>query len=99
MLGARGATGGLAAAALGFGAGTANAGGPYPWCPGQSITSGIDMETTPERLVVRKRGAQATSTQGVWDGATPPPPPEALTARQCPPIAFMCLWRRCAAFR
>jgi hypothetical protein len=46
--------------------------------------------------VVRKRGAQATSTQGVWDGATPPPPPEALTARQCPPIAFMCLWRRCA---
>jgi hypothetical protein len=37
-------TGGMAAAALGLGAGTAQAGGPYTWCPGMSM-AGTNMDT------------------------------------------------------
>jgi hypothetical protein len=37
-------TGGMAAAALGLGAGTASAGGPYTWCPGMPM-SGTNMDT------------------------------------------------------
>ncbi len=95
--------GGLAAAALGLGAGTAAAGGPYTWCPGQSMYSGID--------VASHTGAPGTDlpwdmsvchewwyvnwgsgniSPGIWDGDNPPPPPEALEPRPCPPIAFMC---------
>jgi hypothetical protein len=97
------ATGGLAAAALGLGAGTAWAGGPYAWCPGQSMTSGVDMENhtgAPGGQVTWDMNVCHTwwyvntgagnIDPGVWEGDNPPPPPEALIPRQCPPIAFMC---------
>jgi hypothetical protein len=93
-------TGALATAALAL-AGTASAGGPYTWCPGQSMTSGIDT--------VHHTGApggqinwdmnvchtwwyvnwgMGNINPGVWEGDNPPP--EALAPRQCPPFAFMC---------
>jgi hypothetical protein len=96
------AAGCLAAAALGLGAGTANAGGPYTWCPGQSMTSGIDTEkhtgapggsVTWDMNVCHTwwyvNSGSGNIDPGVWDGDNPPPP-EALIPRQCPPIAFMC---------
>ncbi|MDT5104613.1 MAG: hypothetical protein QOI25_2126, partial [Mycobacterium sp.] len=93
-------TGGLAAAALGLGAGTAAAGGPYTWCPGQN--SGIDIEHHTGAPGAVNWDMNVCHTwwyvnwgfgninPGIWDGDNPPPPPEALEPRQCPPFAFMC---------
>jgi len=77
------------------------AGGPWTWCPGDSLTSGLNPATG--------RGAPGVSvnwdmrqchtwyyvnwgygnvTPSVWDG--PNPPEEGTAIRQCPPISFMC---------
>jgi hypothetical protein len=94
-------TGGLAAVALGFGAGTAQAGGPYTWCPGQSMTSGVDMEHhtgAPGGTIDWDMNVCHTwwyvswgsgnINPGVWEGDAPAP--DALVPRKCPPISFIC---------
>jgi hypothetical protein len=95
--------GGLAAAALGLGAGTANAGKPYTWCPGEPTNQGIDPAkhkgypgayTDWDMNVCHTwwytNWGMGNVSEGIWDGDNPPPPPEALAPRQCPPIALMC---------
>ena len=104
-------SGGAAVAGLGLVASPAQAhpgpsgllsdGGPWRWCPGDSMSEGLDTATG--------RGAPGVNVNWdmtvchtwygtnygygninpyVWDGDNPPP--EAITPRQCPPIAFMC---------
>ncbi|WP_156622640.1 hypothetical protein [Mycobacterium sp. 852014-50255_SCH5639931] len=96
-------SGGLAIAGLGFAAATAHADngfGPHHWCPGQRH----DPPTGPGDVVWDWNVchtfyftnyamgnvplAYNGKTSDVWDGDNPPP--EAITPRQCPPIAFMC---------
>jgi hypothetical protein len=97
--------GGLAVSGLGHTSAIAHADdtfAPHHWCPGQRT----DPPTGPGEVVwdwhvchtffftnygmgnlVHSYDGQRAS---VWDGDNPPPPPEAVTRRQCPPIAFMC---------
>ena len=95
--------GGLVATGPEFSVATAHADdsfGPHHWCPGQRR----DPPTGPGSVVWDWNvchtfyftnygmGNVVTSYDGniapVWDGDNPPP--EAITRRQCPPIAFMC---------
>jgi hypothetical protein len=102
---------GVAVAGLGLAASPAQAhpgvlgplsdGGPWTWCPGDSMSEGLHPDTG--------RGAPGVSVDWdmtrchtwygtnwgmgniapyIWDGDNPPP--EAITPRPCPPIAFMC---------
>lgn len=92
----------VTAGSLGLGAGTAQAGGPYIWCPGQSMTAGVDMQHhtgAPGATVNWDMNVCHTwwfvnwgtgnIDPGIWEGDTPPPP-EALIPRQCPPVSFLC---------
>jgi hypothetical protein len=94
-------TGGLAAAALGLGAGTASAGGPYTWCPGMSMAGtnmdthtggpglGVDWDMTVCHKWWAVNVGMGNVSRNIWEG-DPPQPPEAFEPVQCPPIAFMC---------
>jgi hypothetical protein len=97
--------GGLAVSGLGHTGAIAHADdtfAPHHWCPGQRT----DPPTGPGQVVwdwhvchtffftnygmgnlVHSYDGEKAS---VWDGDNPPPPPEAITRRHCPPIAFMC---------
>ncbi len=95
-------TGSLAIPGMGFTAANAHADtfSPHHWCPGQRK----DPPTGPGDVVWDWNvchtfyftnygmGNLVTSYDGknapVWDGDNPPL--EAITPRQCPPIAFMC---------
>jgi hypothetical protein len=70
--------GSLGLAALGLGAGIANAGGPYQWCPGQSqhVPGGALDEVNWDWSVCHTywvvRPPMGNVTPGIWDGDTPP---------------------------
>ena len=94
--------GGLAIPGLGYNVAIAYADtfSPHHWCPGQRK----DPPTGPGEVdwdwnvchtfyfTNYGMGNVVTSYDGtnaaVWDGDNPPP--DAITRRQCPPIAFMC---------
>jgi hypothetical protein len=89
----------LGVAAFGLGAGTAHADGPYRWCPGDPknmpyvVNQYIDWDwSVCHTWYPANYGYGNVTMQGrptsIWDGDNPPP--EAITPRQCPPIAFMC---------
>lgn len=79
-------SGGLALAGLGLAAGTAQAGGPYRWCPGQDTAGQDGVFTYPGQkptwnwgdchtyYVVHYGLGNASPT--IWDGADPPQPPQ-----------------------
>ncbi|OBK53985.1 hypothetical protein [Mycobacterium sp. 1081908.1] len=92
-------SGGLAAAGLGLGEGIAHADGPHRWCPGNPknmpyvVNDLIDWDwNVCHTWYPTNYGMGNVTSQGrpmsIWDGDNPPP--EAITPRGCPPIAFMC---------
>jgi hypothetical protein len=104
-------SGGVALAGVALAAGAAQAhpggfgplsdGGPWLWCPGDSMSEGLHTDTgrgapgvTVDWDMTRCHTWYGTNygmgniNPYIWDGDNPPP--EAITPRQCPPIAFMC---------
>ena len=92
-------SGGLGLAALGLGAGTAHADGPHHWCPGDPknmpyvVNGDLDWDwNVCHTWYATNYGQGNISIAGrptaIWDGDNPPP--DAITRRVCPPIAFMC---------
>ena len=104
-------SGGFAVTGLVLGAGPAQAhpgglgglsdGGPWNWCPGDSMSEGLHPDTGRGAPVVNvtwdmtrchtwygTNWGYGNINPYIWDGDDPPP--EAITPRQCPPIAFMC---------
>lgn len=90
---------GLGMAGLGLAAGTAQADGPHRWCPGDPknmpyVVNGLlDWDWSVCHTWYSANYGQGNVTmQGrptsIWDGDNPPP--DAVTPRECPPIAFMC---------
>ncbi len=90
---------GLSAAGLALAAGTAQADGPHRWCPGDPknmpyVVNGLlDWDWNVCHTWYSANYGQGNVTmQGrpvaIWDGDNPPP--DAITPRECPPIAFMC---------
>jgi len=89
----------LGLATPGLGAGAAHADGPHRWCPGDPknppyvVNQYIDWDWSvchtwwPANYGYGNVTMQGRPTS-IWDGDNPPP--EAVTPRQCPPIAFMC---------
>jgi hypothetical protein len=91
--------GGLGLAALGLGAGTAHADGPHHWCPGDPknmpyvVNDQLDWDWNVCHTWYSTNYGQGNITMAgrptsIWDGDNPPP--DAITPRVCPPIAFMC---------
>jgi hypothetical protein len=90
--------GGVAATAIGLGAGTAQA-NPFTWCPGQPVLGmhgstggpGLDVQWDMTRCHTwyGVRHGYGNVAPSIWDGTDPPPPPEALTPGPCGP-PFMC---------
>ena len=81
-------SGGLGLAALGLGAGIANAGGPYQWCPGQGMPNDDpvvwDMSVCHTWYAVHYGQGNVPYADGrpsyIWDGDNPPgPPPQPWT--------------------
>src|SRR6201996_698022 len=76
--------GGLGLAALGLGAGSANAGGPYQWCPGQDRHGYGGAFNTPgppnwdwnvcHTYYIVPDG-QGNASPSIWADSPPPPPP------------------------
>jgi hypothetical protein len=92
-------SGGLGLAVLGLGAGTAHADGPHHWCPGDPknmpyvVNDQLDWDWNVCHTWYSTNYGQGNITMAgrptsIWDGDTPPP--DAITPRVCPPIAFMC---------
>ncbi|MCW2626683.1 hypothetical protein [Mycobacterium sp.] len=92
-------SGGLGLAALGLGAGTAQADGPHHWCPGDPknmpyvVNGDLDWDWNVCHTWYATNYGQGNITMAgrptaIWDGDNPPP--DAITRRVCPPIAFMC---------
>lgn len=92
-------SGGLGLAGLGLAAGTAHAGpngGPYQWCPGQSMNRPKgpgdqylwDMSVCHTFYLVSYGLGNVPNKYGepsiVWDGDNPPPP----AYQGCPPICI-----------
>jgi hypothetical protein len=82
-------TGGLGLAGLGLGAGIANAGGPYQWCPGQDRGGFGGAFNTPgppnwdwgvcHTYYIVPMG-QGNVSPSIWaDSAPPPPAPQPWT--------------------
>ena len=78
-------TGGLGLAGLGLGAGVANAGGPYQWCPGDDAGGYGGGFNTPAdarpnwdwnicHTYHYVNPGQGNVSSTVWDGDNPPPP-------------------------
>ena len=76
-------------------------GGPWHWCPGDSMSEGLDTATgrggpglnvdwdmTRCHTWYGTNYGMGNINPYIWDGDDPPP--EAITPRPCPPIAFMC---------
>jgi hypothetical protein len=89
----------VALTAVAFGAGTAHADGPHRWCPGDPknppyvVNQYIDWDWSVCHTWWSANYGMGNVTMSgrpasIWDGDNPPP--EAVTPRQCPPIAFMC---------
>ena len=104
-------SGGVAVTGLALAAGPAQSqpgfggpltdGGPWHWCPGDSMSEGLDPTTgrgapgVPVDWDMTRCHTWYGTNYGmgninpyIWDGDNPPP--EAITPRPCPPIAFMC---------
>ena len=89
----------LTAGAMGFGAGTAYADGAHHWCPGDPKNMpyvpnpGLDWDWNVCHTWYSANYGQGNVTiagqpAAIWDGDNPPP--DAVTPRACPPVAFMC---------
>lgn len=91
--------GGLGVVGLGPVAGTAQADGPHRWCPGDPKNmpyvpnDTLDWDWNICHTWFSANYGQGNVTAGgrpiaIWEGDNPPP--DAITPRGCPPIAFMC---------
>ena len=93
-------SGGVAVAGRGLGAGIAQADTAHHWCPGNpksmpyAPNNFVDWDWTVCHTWYGTNYGQGNvsyvwgSPASVWDGDNPPL--DAITPRQCPPIAFMC---------
>ena len=93
---------GIAMAALGLSAGTADAvppGGPYTWCPGdppvetgnKRINPVIWDETICHEYWFVYHG-QGNVAQNIWDGPDPPAPPPTIPFTPLPPLPPGLCW-------
>jgi hypothetical protein len=89
----------VASAGFGAGAALADTTPPHRWCPGDPkqmpyiVNDTIDWDwNVCHTWYATNYGMGNVTSQGrptaIWDGDNPPP--EAITRRECPPIAFMC---------
>jgi hypothetical protein len=89
----------LACGGLGASAADADTSEPHRWCPGNPrnmpyiVNGEVDWDwAVCHTWYPTNYGMGNVTMQGrptaIWDGDNPPP--EAITRRGCPPIAFMC---------
>jgi hypothetical protein len=89
----------LACGGLGASAAHADTSEPHRWCPGNPrnmpyiVNGEVDWDwAVCHTWYPTNYGMGNVTMQGrptaIWDGDNPPP--EAITRRGCPPIAFMC---------